>query len=68
MYQKKHENIEDKYNPIFNPGLIAFEKIFDISKRRSRYQKIEIKDDHPTFVIDSKDRKIHKVNFRKNLP
>ena len=68
MYQKKHEKIEDKNYPIFNPGSIAFEKSFDISKRRSKYKKIEIKEDHPTFVIDSNDRKIHKVNLRKNPP
>lgn len=65
IHQLKNENIVDKSYPLFEPGSYAFEKNNDISKRKSRYKHIIIREDHNTYVIDSNGRKIHKVNLRK---
>lgn len=65
MYQKKNDNIIDKDYPTFEPGSYAFEKTKEISKRKSRYKKIQIKEDFDTYIIDANDRKIHKIDLRK---
>lgn len=66
LYKKKNENIQDKNYPIYEPGSYAFEKSKEISKRKSRYKKIQVKENFDTFIIDSNNRKIHKMNLRKN--
>lgn len=65
LYQKKNEHIQEKQYPTFNPGTYVFEKTYDISKRKSRYKKIKIKENHDTYIIDTNNRKIHKINIRK---
>lgn len=46
----------------------AYEKIKTVNKRESRYKPIKIKEDHSTYIIDSHNRKVHKVNLRKQPP
>lgn len=65
LYQKKNDNIQEKEYPSFEPGSFVFEKTNDISKRKSKYKKITVKENHDTFIIDINNRKIHKVNIRK---
>lgn len=48
-----------------DPGTVAYEKMHELSKKKSRYKKIIISEDHDTYVIDSSNRKIHKCDLRK---
>lgn len=66
MYDKKNEKIPEETYPTFEPGSDAFEKTHDISKRKSKYKKIKVKEDYSTYIIDINNRKIHKMNLRKN--
>ncbi|XP_021712997.1 uncharacterized protein LOC5579020 isoform X1 [Aedes aegypti] len=65
LYNEKNEKILDKQYPNFQPGSYVFEKAKEISKRKSRYKKIQVKEDFDTYIIDSNNRKIHKMNIRK---
>lgn len=68
IFRKKNESIDqDNQYPPFEPGTIAFEKMHELSKKKSRYKKITIKENHDTYIIDSSDRKIHKCDLRKSL-
>lgn len=65
LYQKKNDSVQEKEYPYFEPGTYVFEKTNEISKRKSKYKKIEVKENHNTFIIDTNNRKVHKVNLRK---
>lgn len=67
IYRKKDENIVETTYPIYEPGTIAYEKAHEISKKKSRYKKLLVKEDHDTYIIDSRDRKIHKCDLRLNV-
>uniref|UniRef100_A0AB38Z2N7 RNA-directed DNA polymerase n=1 Tax=Chalana errantivirus TaxID=3078400 RepID=A0AB38Z2N7_9VIRU len=63
-HEKKANEIEDKEYKTYEPGSIVFEKKVNVSKRKSRYKKTIVKEDHRTYIIDHDNRKIHKVNLR----
>lgn len=68
IFRNKDENInqETQYQ-LYDPGSIAYEKMHELSKKKSRYKKIIVKENHDTYIIDSMDRKIHKCDLRKTL-
>lgn len=67
IFQKKNENIKDPKYSDYEPNSFAFEKICTVSKRGPRFKKIIVKENHPTHIIDNRDRKIHKSNLRKSV-
>lgn len=68
IFRNKDENInqETQYQ-LYDTGSIAYEKMHELSKKKSRYKKIIVKENHDTYIIDSMDRKIHKCDLRKTL-
>lgn len=68
IFRKKNETInEETQYKLFEPGSIAYEKIHESSKKKSRYRKIVVKENHDTYIIDTSDRKIHKCDLKKTL-
>lgn len=61
--QTKHDTKETYQD--YKPDSYAYEKNKSNNKRESRYHIIRIKENFPTYIIDSNNRKIHKVNLRK---
>lgn len=66
IFRTKDEKIRQDFKyQTFDPGTVAYEKMHELSKKKSRYKKIIISEDHDTYVIDSSNRKIHKCDLRK---
>lgn len=68
LFEKADEKInQDNQYQIFDPGTVAYEKMHELSKKKSRYRKILVKENHDTYIIDNSNRKIHKCDLRKFL-
>lgn len=67
IYRTKQAAIpQDKCYPTYEPDTIVYEKTKEISKRRSKNKPIKVKENHDTYIIDTTDRKIHKMDIRPN--
>lgn len=67
LFKEKEEKIIPKKYQSYKIDSYAYEKTHSHNKRKSRYNIVKIKEDHDTYIIDSTNRKIHKVNLRKNV-
>lgn len=67
IFRNKDASInQDKQYPTYEPNTTAYERTKEISKRRSRNKPIVIKENHDTYIIDSNNRKVHKMDINPN--
>lgn len=67
IFQTKETTIpQDRQYPHYEPNTVVYEKTKEISKRRSKSKPVIVKENHDTYIIDSYDRKIHKMDINPN--
>ena len=65
IFEKNEKKIKDEKYKDYVENEYVFERKKTNNKRESRYNTVKVKENHPTYIIDSNNRKIHKVNLRK---